>query len=159
MNLLREELNRRDSLSHVRVFFWHKTFSDGRDNMLDLPRKPRGQSGCSPRNIRAVTELVEGDRRLSVATISSQTTSPQGTVLMLPTLKLDLLLQRKTAKFIPELLSVAQIGTRLQICTNLLQASEVEKELLSRIIIMDESWVYQYDLQLRDSQGSMTADQ
>jgi hypothetical protein len=48
------------------VKFRHKTFRGGRDVLQNTGHQRRPRSSITPENIRAVHELTEGDRRLTV---------------------------------------------------------------------------------------------
>ena len=54
-------------------------------------------------------------------------------------------MRRIAAKFVPHLMTSDQQAHRVQVCQDLLDHSENDKEFLSKIITGDESWVYGYD--------------
>ena len=58
-------------------------------------------------------------------------------------------MHRVAAKFVPRLMTSDQQAHRVQVCQDLLDHSENDKEFLSKIITGDESWVYGYDLETK----------
>ena len=53
----------------------------------------------------------------------------------------ELKTHRVAAKFVPRLMTSDQQAHRVQVCQDLLDHSENDKEFLSKIITGDESWV------------------
>ncbi|KAJ8954906.1 hypothetical protein NQ318_016846 [Aromia moschata] len=60
-----------ETLSRPRVFAWHKEFGQGREKVENEAHNRRPRTSITEDNIRAIRQLVEGDRRLTVAEISS----------------------------------------------------------------------------------------
>ena len=54
-------------------------------------------------------------------------------------------MRRIAAKFVPRLLNSDQRDHRVQVCTELQEAVRHDPNILSRVITVDESWVYDYD--------------
>ncbi len=133
-------------LSKARIHHWHRSFKQGCVDIVDRPRAARRRVGRSDQHIQAVKTLVEGDRRLSVTALSSQTGIPPTTVFRI--LRLDLHLIRKTAKFVPHLLTEGQKQLRKEVASNLLTRVGMDN-FLDTVVTMDESWMYQYDPELK----------
>ena len=53
------------------------------------------------------------------------------------------------AKLVPRLMTSDQLAHHVQVCQDLLDHSENDKEFLSKIITGDESWVYGYDVETK----------
>ncbi len=77
----------------------------------------------------------------------SETGISQGVVHKI--LRKDLKLRRKTAKYVPHLLTPLNLRCRLEICQMMLRIIRNKPSLLRRIVTMDESFVYMYDLELK----------
>ncbi len=122
---------------------WYHAFSTGRTRVTDIDRTPKIQRGRSVGNIQAVQNLVEEDRRLTIRSLSRETTLSYGTVQRI--LKEDLGLVRHAAKFVPHLLNNRQRAVRLSLSELMLRRIELEPTFLKRVITMDESWMYMYD--------------
>ncbi len=135
------------TLKKSQIFYWHKSFLNGRQDVLDKPRAPRRKTGRSAENVEKVKELIEGDRRLSVTGLSGLTGIPATSVFRI--LTKDLCLKRRSAKFVPHLLTPAQQTHRLEVSQRMLQRIAAEPDLLSCVITMDETWTYQYDPELK----------
>ena len=61
------------------------------------------------------------------------------------------------AKFVPRLMTSDQQAHRVQVCQDLLDHSENDKEFLSKIITGDESWVYVYDVEAKVQSSQWTS--
>ncbi len=137
----------RSALSPSRIRFWFNQFQNGRHVVVDLHRQPRARSGRSPQNIAAVHQALQGDRRLSVTALAEMTKVPRTTVFNI--LKQDLQLVCKTAKFVPFLLDDYHRKERFEIAQKMLLYMQSKPNFLEHVITMDESWVYQYDPELK----------
>ncbi len=136
-----------DSLSITRIRHWHKAFAQGRTTIVDLQRTAKERTGRSPANITKVKALIEADRRLTIRSLSKETGLTKSVVNKI--LKKDLCLQRKTAKYVPHLLTPLNLRCRLEICQMMLRVIRNKPSLLRRIVTMDESYVYLYDPELK----------
>ena len=58
-------------------------------------------------------------------------------------------MHRIAAKFVPRLMTNDQQAHCVQVCQDLLDHLENDKEFLSKIITGDESWVYGYDVETK----------
>ena len=58
-------------------------------------------------------------------------------------------MHRVDAKFVPRLMTSDQQAHRVQLCHDLLDHSENDKEFLSKIITGDELWVYGNDVETK----------
>nr|XP_012136794.1 PREDICTED: uncharacterized protein LOC105662008 [Megachile rotundata] len=68
-------------------------------------------------------------------------------------------MHRIAAKFVPRHLSREQKDHRLQICQDLQQQCLDNPELLTRIIIGDESWIYGYDPETKQQSSQWKSSQ
>ncbi len=137
----------RISLSPSRIRFWYNQFQNGRTVVVDLHRAPRQRTGRSPQNIAKVRQALQADCHLSVTALSEMTKVPRTSVFTI--LKKDLQLVRKTAKFVPFLLDDHHRNEWFQIAQKMLLYLQTHPNFLESIIAMDESWVYQYDPELK----------
>ena len=64
---------------------------------------------------------------------------------------------RVAAKFVPRLITSDQRAHRVQVCQDLLNHSENDKEFWSKIITGDESWVYDYDAETKVQSSQWTS--
>lgn len=64
-------------------------------------------------------------------------------------LRWDLKLCKKSAKFVPHLLTEAQMYERFRISSMMLAKIKEEPSFLETVVTMDESWVYSYDPELK----------
>jgi len=83
------------------------------------------------------------ERRLSVRMIVEKTGLNKNAVYRILTEHLRM--RKICAKLVPKNLSVEQKANRLEICQDLLRRLEIEPNFLHKVIIGDESWVFDYD--------------
>ncbi len=95
------------SLSRSRIRYWHQQFAAGPTVLVDLHREAKNRTGRTPANIRAVKGLISADKRLTVRALAAQTNLSKSTIHNI--LRKDLHLVRKSAWFVPHLLSPANL--------------------------------------------------
>ncbi len=122
---------------------WYHAFRDSLTQVTDLLRRAKIRRGRSASNIQAVSHMVQDDRRVSIKDICRATTLSYGTVQRI--LTQDLHLVRKCAKFVPKDLTNTQRNLRLVYCQLYLRKIELDPGFLTKVITMDESWIYMYD--------------
>ena len=66
-------------------------------------------------------------------------------------------MHRVAAKFVPRLMTSDQEAHRVQVCQDLLDHAKNDKELSSKIITGDESWVYGYDVETKVQSSQWTS--
>lgn len=126
---------------------WYSAFQNGRTNLVDLQRAPKGRSGRSDNNIQTVRNLVQTDRSLTVAAIARQSGLPHSCVHCI--LKDDLHLSLRCAKLLPAVLTPRHIIERFNHSKAMLENVRAKPSFLKKIVTMDESWVYQFDQELK----------
>jgi len=60
------------TLSRTRVFAWHKEFKRGRERVENYEHDRRSRTSITDENIRAVRDILEDDRRITVPKIAEQ---------------------------------------------------------------------------------------
>lgn len=55
-----------NAMSRTRVFEWHKRFKEGHEEVEDDSRSGRPSSSRTEVNVKRVTQIERGDRRLTV---------------------------------------------------------------------------------------------
>jgi histone-lysine N-methyltransferase SETMAR len=94
-------------------------------------------------NIRRVQQLLESDRRLTVAEIAGEVGISYGSTFAIIPDKLGF--RKVCARWVPCLLTSEQKLNRLQVCQHLLAKCREEGDLfLTHIITCDETWVHHY---------------
>lgn len=141
--LIIQELYGADALCRTSIRKWFNAFKSGRTQLVDLQRTPCQHSGQSQGNIDTIKALVQGDRRLTVESLSAQTGVPHSRVHTI--LRKDLKLRKKCACFIPKQLTPRHIWLRFDISSMMLRIVRERPGTLKKIITMDESWIYTYD--------------
>ncbi|KAJ8950721.1 hypothetical protein NQ318_012802, partial [Aromia moschata] len=105
-----------ETLSRPRVFAWHKEFGFTtleEEAKVNEAHNRRPRTSITEDNIRAIRQLVEGDRRLTVAEISSVVGISYGSAQAIITDQLGF--RKVCARWVPRLLTAEQKLTRLQI--------------------------------------------
>ncbi len=128
------------SLDAVR--FWVKEYENGRDKIEDLDHSGRPKTARCEENVEAVMEGVASDRRQTVSQLSFHLQISHASVHRI--LKKDLKLRKKTAKYVPKLLTAAHKATRIESCRDILQWRRDERHLLEKVVTGDESYFHLY---------------
>lgn len=131
------------TLSQNRVFTWAREFKGGRERVENESHDRRPRSSLTDDNIRAVQDLIEGDRRFTVEEIASEVGISIGSTHTIISERLGL--RKITARWVPRLLNENQRQVRLEISERLLNRFRQEGEdFLRRIVTCDETWVHHY---------------
>ncbi|KAL4098417.1 hypothetical protein QTP88_023036 [Uroleucon formosanum] len=130
-------------LSRPRVFEWHKRFREGREEVEDNQRVVRPCSSKTNDNISKINEIVRKDRRLSIRMIAEMVNIDKETVRQI--LHDELNMTKICAKMVPKNLTLEHKDGRRQICVDILEQMENERDLLKKVITCDETWIFQYD--------------
>ncbi len=144
-----------NSLTPVQIRHWFKEFQNGRDTIVDKPRRSKDKTGRTQENIDKVKTALDEDRRLSLAALSVTCNIPWSTCQKI--VKLDLKLTRKAAKFVPHLLQESQIKERVQISSNMLAKLRKEPHFLEYVVTTDETWICCYDPELKNQSSAWLA--
>ena len=59
------------------------------------------------------------------------------------------LMRKDCAKMVPRLLNDDPKERRLQVCRDVIERLQTEPDLLRRVIIGDETWIFEYDLETK----------
>ncbi len=111
--------------------------------MVDQPRAHKRCTGRSQANINRIWNLIQADRTLTLDALAVQSNLPKITIYRI--LRHDLHLKRRSAKFVPALLTPNHWRQRLEACQNMLRITRINPGFLKCIVTMDETWVYMYD--------------
>ena len=131
------------AMKRATCFRWHKRFKNGRLSVEDDERFGRPSTSTDDPHIDEINTLVRANRRLTVRELAEECGISVGSCHHILTEELKM--HRVAAKLVPRLMTSDQQAHRVQVCQDLLDHSENDKELLSKIITGDESWVYDYD--------------
>ena len=89
------------SLSRAKVFRWHKSFLEGREQVEDEPRAGRPSTSKTDDNVERVRSLVRSDRRLTLRMISNELNLNRFIVHQILTQDLDII-RKMCAKMVPK---------------------------------------------------------
>ena len=134
-----------ECMSKPTVRRWHKKFrqGDGLTPVSDELRSGRPRSHCTPEKIQAVSDILGQNGRKTIKQVSKETGLTWSTAQKV--VKKDLKLSRRTAKFIPRILTEEQKRTRRSFCQQNLDCLKADPYLLDKLICSDESPVYIMD--------------
>ena len=136
-------------------FRWHKRFKNGRMSVEDDERSGCPSTSTDDTHIDEINTLVRANRRLTVKKLAEECGISVGSCHHILTEELKM--HRVAAKFVPHLMTSDQQAHRVQVCQDLLDHSENDKEFLSKIITGDESWVYGYDVETKVQSSQWTS--
>ena len=143
VKLLGEEFGEK-SMTKAAIYRWIIKFKAGREN-VHIPHNLRSPRGCviTPTSIELVKKIVEQDRRLTVDEISSSSGISVGSVHKILHNKLKY--RKKVCRWVPHHLNEDLKTARVDVCRNLITRYSSEgKRFIDRIITGDETWVYHY---------------
>ena len=130
--------------SYAQVKFWVGEFKRGITSLEDETKSGRPSDATDEEMCNKVQDLVYSDRRDKVEEIVNALHISHGSV---STILHDRLGRRKlTACWVPKSLSDKQMVTRASVCSALLKRfRSKEEDFLSRLVTVDETWVYYYE--------------
>jgi len=131
------------ALSRSQVFKWYKAFSEGGESIKDELRSGRLSTSKTDNNVAKVRALVRSDRRLAVRMIASDLHLNRTTVHQISTQ--ELAMRKLCAKIIPKNLTIEQKDNRKDVCLQLLELIQSDRNVLQNVITGDETWIYEYD--------------
>ena len=143
------------AMKRATCFRWYKRFKNGRLSVEDDERSGRPSTSTDDPHIDEINTLVRANRRLTVRQLAQECGISVGSCHHILTEELKM--HRVAAKFVPRLMTSDQQAHRVQVCLDLLDHSENDKEFLSKIITGDESWVYGYDVETKVQSSQWTS--
>ena len=130
--------------SYATVKNWVAQFKRGDFSTCDAPGPGRHKTVTIPEIIDLIQELIMEDRRISAKSIAEQLGISRERVES--TIHEDFYMRKLSAKWVPKCLNDDQ---KRQRCQSSEQLSEFFRrnpnDFLSRLVIMDETWLYHYD--------------
>ncbi|CAF1081757.1 unnamed protein product [Rotaria sp. Silwood1] len=136
--------------SRTRVFEWAHRFKDGRLSIEDDPKCGRPITATDDQTVKAIESLIIEDRRITIHQIADAVGISTGTVDGI--IHDQLHMTKVSARWVPHLLTPDQRYERVQACQELLARYSTEgNDFLFRIITGDESWLYYYDPESKQS--------
>ncbi len=130
------------------VKYWLHEFRNGCDRISDMPRSARPKSARTDDNVAAVLEAVQGDRRRIIADLSLRVDVSHSSVQRI--LKLDLKLCKKSAKFVPKILTQGHRDQRVNLCRENLRRHCREFLFFHKVITGDETYIYLYQPETKE---------
>ncbi|UYV60688.1 hypothetical protein LAZ67_1001909 [Cordylochernes scorpioides] len=88
-------------------------------------------------------DYFEGDKIEEFLLKTSEIGLSVGMCHQIVTKDLDMI--RRSSKFVPRILTEEQKEVRMDVCKNMVEMTRTDPEWMQKIIIGDETWVYQYD--------------
>ena len=130
--------------SYATVKNWVAQFKRGDFSTCDAPRPGRPKTVTTKEIINQIHELILEDRRISAKSIAEQLVISRerfGSII-----HEDLDMQKVSAKWVPKCLNADQKRQRCQSSEQILEYFRRDPNyFLSRLVTMDESWLYHYD--------------
>ena len=126
------------------VYKWAKCFSEGRESVTDEERSGRPATSRTEENIAKIPHIVHENRQLTVRSIAEQVNTDRETVRKILTEDLDM--RKVCAKMVPKKVTEEQKQRRVTICKDVLERQD---DILGCVITGDETWVYQYDPEMK----------
>ncbi len=132
------------ALSIPQIRFWYKRFLEDPDrNTKDCKHPGQPKSKRNDQNKDLVEEQLQAEKRSTLRQVAETCQMSKTTVHRI--VRSDLKMRKLALKFVPKVLTPAQMQTRLQLCRDNVRTLEADPGILSRIIATDESWIFTYD--------------
>jgi len=130
--------------SYATVKNWVTQFKRGDFSTCDAPRPRRPKTVTIPEIIDQIPELILEDHRISAKSIAEQLSMSRERVGSI--IHEDLDMRKLSAKWVPKCLNADQKRHRCQSSEQLLEFfRRYPNYFLSRLVAMDETWLYHYD--------------
>jgi len=132
--------------SYATVKNWVAQFKRGDFSTCDAPRPGRPKTVTTPEIIDQIHELILEDNRISAKSIAEQLGISHKRVGSI--IHEDLDMRKLSAMWVPKCLNANQKCQRCQSSEQLLDFYRCDpNDLLLRLVTMDETWLYHYDLE------------
>ena len=119
-------------------------FKRGNFSTRDAPRPGRPKTVTTPEIIDQIHEIILDERRISAKSITENLGISRERVWSI--IHEDLDMRKLSAKGVPKYLNADQIRQRCQSSEQFLEFFRHDpNDFLSRLVTMDETWLYQYD--------------
>ena len=143
-NSRHSDRNIRGTPSYATVKNWVSQFKRGDFSTCDAPRPGRSKTVTTPDIIDQIYELILEDRRLSAKSIAEQlgiSRERDGSII-----HEDFDMRKLSANWVPKCLDTDQKRQWCQSSEQLLELFRRDRnDFLSRLVTMDETWLYHYD--------------
>lgn len=131
------------AMSKTRAYEWFNSFKEGREVVEDLPRSGRPSTSTTDDNINKIKKLVLQNRRFSVRELASELSIDKMSV---HNILVNILgIKRIAARLVPKKLNFLQKEHRKEVSMDMVSRAASDPTFMKRIIIGDETWVYEYD--------------
>ena len=130
-------------MSRTRLFKWHRRFKEGREEVEDDHRSEKPSTNRTDENVERVRQKVRSDCRLTVRMIADELGMNSERVWRI--IVEDLGMRKICPKMVPRWLNKGQKERCVQACQDILEQLETEPNLLKRVVIGDESGIFEYD--------------
>jgi len=138
------ETLREHAPSFATVKNWVARFKHGDFSTCDAPRSGRPKTVTTPEIIDQIHELILEDRRISAKSVAEQLGISHewvGSIILE-----DLDMRKLSAKWVTKCLNADQKRQRCQSSEEVLEFVRRDpNDFLSRLVTMDETWLYHYD--------------
>ncbi|XP_037959096.1 protein GVQW3-like [Teleopsis dalmanni] len=133
------------SMSPTQAYEWYKSFKEGREVIKDLPRSGRPSTSNTEKNVAKIKKFVLEDRRMTERESARNLNISNGSVHHI--LHNILGMRRVAARPVPKHLDFLQKEYRKNVCEEMIFEHGNGSTFMKRIIIDDETWVYEYDVE------------
>lgn len=137
-----------DAMGKSAVYKWIGQFAEGRNSTDIAEGRGRPRSSASTENVKRVQALIEEDRRITVRDIAECMDMSTSTVHKI--LVEELQLSKLCARWVPRMLTVAQMEVRVSISKANLSLADRDPEFYDRLLTVDETWIHFYDPESRE---------
>jgi transposase len=135
-----------EALSRSSVLEWFKRFRDGREDLQDGPNSGRPSNSRNADTIANVREMVTRGSRLTLRMMSDELNVNKGRFIKS---SMKIYGRGRSAQSSSHSLTDEQKHLRFTSCRDFIQTCQDNPSFLDCIVAGDESWVFQYDPEMK----------
>ena len=131
-------------MSYDTVRQWKKKSESGVESLKNAPKSGRPKSASRTEIVSKIKEIIAGDARFTVHDIARKVGISLSTVHFI--LKKHLKVRKKSARWVPHLLTGEQKKQRIKVAKTLLQMfPKYDKKQFAYVVTGDETWVHYFE--------------
>ena len=137
-----------DAMSQSRVYDWYKRFREELEDFEDDARPGHPGTSITDENVEKIKAIVLNNSKIVIREVAEEIGISCGSFGDIFSNVLNI--KRVAAEFVPKLLNFQQKKHRATIAEQMLTDFADDPELLKRVITGDETWLYGYDIEMKD---------
>lgn len=143
------------ALSTPQIRLWFQCFKDDPNRgTKDCKHTGHHRSEQTVENQAKLEEQLQVEKRSTLRQLANSCSMSKTTVHRV--LRQDMNMRKLAPKFVPKVLTPAQMAFRVELCTVNVRTLEADPGILSRIVATDESWIFTYAPRMKFADMELT---